>query len=207
MIASIKHRLSTYINRLFASVNKKSKIDSKAKIYRFAKIIDSQIDKYTYIGINTKVINCQIGKFCSIASNVYIGLEAHTLNNISTSPIFTESYNATGTKWIEESTFNPVQTTYIGNDVWIGYNALIKGGVSIGDGAIIGAGAIVTKDVPPYAIVGGIPAKILKYRFSENIISQLLSLKWWNMEEDIIKKKIRLFQKENPTLNDIFSLL
>ena len=76
----------------------------------------------------------------------------------------------------------------IGNDVWIGDGAFIKNGVTIGDGAIIGARAVVTKDIPPYAIVVGVPAKILKYRFSEQIIDRLLNTKWWNLDDSIIKK-------------------
>lgn len=76
----------------------------------------------------------------------------------------------------------------IGNDVWIGDNVIIKNGVKIGDGAVVGLGAVVTKDVPPYAVVAGVPAKIIKYRFSDEIISELLELEWWNLEEDVIRQ-------------------
>ena len=89
----------------------------------------------------------------------------------------------------------------IGNDVWIGSHALILGGVKIGDGAVIGAGAVVTKDVPPYAVVGGVPARIIKYRFSQEIIDKLLEIKWWNLPENILKENIKLFQTDNITFD------
>jgi len=82
----------------------------------------------------------------------------------------------------------------IGNDVWIGYEAVILSGVTIGDGAIIGTRAVVTKDVPPYMIVGGVPAKPIRKRFSDNLISELLKLQWWNWSENKIKKNIAAIQ-------------
>jgi acetyltransferase-like isoleucine patch superfamily enzyme len=81
----------------------------------------------------------------------------------------------------------------IGNDVWVGAGAIILSGVSIGDGAIVAAGAVVTKDVPPYAIVGGNPAKLIRYRFSEDQIAKLLSISWWNWSEDKIKANLDSF--------------
>ena len=90
--------------------------------------------------------------------------------------------------------------TNIGNDVWIGCGAIILSGVTIGDGAIIGAGAVVTKDVEPYTIVAGVPAKVLKTRFEKEISDKLIKLKWWELEDEKLKKAIKLFQK--PITND-----
>ena len=81
-----------------------------------------------------------------------------------------------------------MEPVHIGNDVWIGSGVFIKNGITIGDGAIVGAHAVVTKDVPPYAIVCGNPARIIRYRLSDDIIKQLLELKWWNLPDDIIKQ-------------------
>lgn len=144
-----------------------------------------KIGRCTYCGDNVNVPdkNTQIGSFCSIASNVNIGLFEHPLNYLSTSPFFyTESLG-----WkngYQEIYTKPVK---IGNDVWIGINVCIKDGIEIGDGAIIAAGAVVTKNVPPYAIVAGVPAKVVKYRFSKEIIENLLKLEWWSLDDETIK--------------------
>ena len=82
----------------------------------------------------------------------------------------------------------------IGSDVWIGSNACILRGLAVGDGAVIGAGSVVTKDVPPYAVVVGNPARVLKYRFSEEVIARLLRLEWWNMPDEVLRKHVSVFR-------------
>ena len=91
----------------------------------------------------------------------------------------------------------------IGNDCWLGADVTLIGGVEIKDGAVVLANAVVTKDVPPYAIVGGVPAKIIRYRFSEDVIAKLEELKWWDMPEEDIKTHLPFFQKENIAVEDI----
>ena len=87
----------------------------------------------------------------------------------------------------------------IGNDVWIAANVVITEGLKIGDGAVIGAGAVVTHDIPPYAIVGGVPAKVIRYRFTKEMIDELLKIKWWDFTEEQLQKAFPLFQKELDT--------
>lgn len=187
---------------LFALIDNYSKVNKKAKVYRKAKIFKSTIDKYSYVGIGSSIVFADIGKFCSIAGNTLIGLGNHSLNNISTSPLFTAKDNATGFSWTEDNYFQEFQRVTIGNDVWIGTGVIIMGGVKIGDGAVIGAGAIVTKNIPDYAIAVGIPAKVIKFRFEQPLIDKLLKIKWWNLSDEILKENIQIFQKENICSNN-----
>ena len=124
----------------------------------------------------------KIGKFCSIACGAKFLFNSanHTLKSLSTYPfpIFFEEWGL-DVKEIT-SAWDHKGDIVIGNDVWIGYEAVIMAGVTVGDGAIIGTRAVVTKDVPPYTIVGGVPARQIRKRFSEEIISELLRLKWWD---------------------------
>ena len=134
-----------------------------------------------------------IGKFCSIACGAkFLFYSAnHTMNSLSTYPfpLFYEEWNLDRAD--VTSSWDNKGDIIIGNDVWIGYEAVIMSGVTIGDGAIIGARAVVTKDVPPYTIVGGTPAKPIRKRYAEEVINQLLDIKWWDWTEKRISKNIR----------------
>lgn len=126
----------------------------------------------------------KIGRFCSVACGVkFVFTSAnHTLRSLSTYtfPIFFEEWGL-DVKNITKAWDNK-GNIIIGNDVWIGYGAVILSGVTVGDGAIIGARAVVTKDVPPYTIVGGVPARQIRKRFDEETIKKLLTLQWWNWD-------------------------
>lgn len=160
----------------------------EVKIYSGCHITDSIIGDFTYCSYDTKINNANIGKFCSIAGRVTIGAAEHPLDWISTSPVFEDVKNSgTNVKFATEK-LPPVKATTIGHDVWIGEGAMIKQGITIGNGAVIGAMAMVTKDIPPYAIVAGIPAKVIKYRFDENTIKALQESEWWNYSDDKLKE-------------------
>lgn len=141
----------------------------------------------------------QIGKFCSIACGAKFLFNSanHTLFSLSTYPfpLFFEEWRLE--KKDVTKAWDNKGDIVIGNDVWIGYEAVILAGVTIGDGAIIGTRAVVTKDVPPYTIVGGAPAKPIKKRFSEETISALLEIQWWNWSEEGIARNIGAIQSGN----------
>lgn len=179
---------------LFAKMDNKSIISKKARVYSFVQVCGSMIGDYSYVGRHSRIVYADIGKFCSIAGEVLLGMGTHTLNNLSTSPIFTEIKNGTGYKWADLTEIKPFRRVKVGNDVWIGTRAMIMGGVTIGDGAVIGAGAIVTKDVPPYAVVAGVPAKIIRNRFLEEEISMIKAQPWWDMPEDFLRNNLSFFQ-------------
>ncbi|MCT8975163.1 CatB-related O-acetyltransferase [Clostridium sp. CX1] len=140
-----------------------------------------------------------IGKFCSIACRAKFLMTSgnHSMKSLSTYtfPIFYEEWGL-DVSHITDA-WNNKGDIVIGNDVWIGYDAIIMSGVKIGDGAIIGTRAIVTNDVPPYTIVGGIPAKVIKKRFSDDIILKLLKVKWWNWSYEKIEANIQYIQSGN----------
>lgn len=142
-----------------------------------------------------------IGKFCSIACGAKFLFTSgnHSLGSLSTYtfPIFYEEWELDKSN-ITDAWDNKGDIV-IGNDVWIGYEAVIMSGVTIGDGAIIGTRAVVTKDVAPYTIVGGVPAKPIRKRFDEDTIHKLEKLKWWNLPEHIISQNIEAIQKGDLT--------
>ena len=151
----------------------------------------------------------EVGAFTSINESARIGEVNHPLNFISTHPLlYTPKDRILGYEGVpgilnDEEVIDVYSTSsnqriIIGNDVWIGANTILLPGVTIGDGAVIGAGAVVTKDVLPYAIVGGVPAKVIRYRFSPEEIEVLLRVKWWEWDIEEIKSKANLLK--NPTL-------
>lgn len=138
---------------------------------------------YTYSAQRVTIMNANIGKFCCIAQGVSIGLGKHPLTNfVSTHPAFYSLNKQCGFTFSDAQYYDEMGFVTIGNDVWIGADSIILDDVVIGNGAVIAANSVVTKDVPAYAIVGGTPAKIIKYRFSEEEIVFLENLKWWDKD-------------------------
>lgn len=163
-----------------------------------------KLGRFTYISTNTKIQYTTIGKFCSIGPDCKIGLGKHPSNTfVSTHPVFFSLSTQTQMTFVSKNYFDEFEPIFIGNDVWVGANSIILDGVIIEDGVIIAAGSVVTEDIPAYAIVGGVPAKIIKYRFNKKEIDRLLEIKWWNMNVDFLKSNFKKFHNINEFLNDI----
>lgn len=152
-----------------------------------------RVEDYSYISRNSYVKNTDIGKFCSIGPNFCCGLGIHPTNGVSTSPMFYSTLKQNGFSLTEVNKVVESKRIIIENDVFIGANVTVLDGVKIGNGAIIGAGATVTKDIPPYAIAVGVPARVVKYRFEKDQIEQLQKVEWWNFEEAKLREIERCF--------------
>ncbi len=178
---------SKVMRKLRGSAQKNCRIHKTSKVESGSHLVNTTMDRYSFCGYNCEIANCDIGSFCSIANGVIIGGGMHPIKWVSTSPVFYEGRDSVKTKFsthIREM----VKRTTIGHDVWVGQNVLIKQGVNIGTGAVIGMGSVVTKDVEPYEIVGGNPARVIRKRFDNDTIEGLLNLNWWTFPDSELEE-------------------
>ena len=146
------------------------------------RLISAVIGEYSYVSPQSILVKCNVGRYTSIGPGCKIGLGNHPIVNASTSPYI---YNAELFKKRRDEDFDSV---YIGHDCWIGANVMIVGGVKVGNGVVIGAGSVITKDIPDFAVVVGVPGKVVKYRFGESEILRINNLCWWDMDVESAKK-------------------
>lgn len=202
MLNKLEYVVSRIIKKLQLKSIKNSFIDRSSKIAAGTQFVDSRMDKNSFCGYNCVIISTSIGKFCSIASNCEIGGESHSINWVSTSPVFNENKDQIKKKYSYHK-YNTRKYTRIGNDVWIGSKCLIKSGVTIGDGAVVGMGSVVTKDIPPYEIWAGNPAKLIRKRFDDDIICKLLEIKWWDLNDEQLMRYSIYFKNPKQLINEL----
>jgi acetyltransferase-like isoleucine patch superfamily enzyme len=163
----------------------------------------SSIGDYSYLGPRCSVSFAEVGKFCSIASEVHIGLGTHPLAPfVSTHPVFYLHRASNGWTLADKDYRSEFSTSTVGSDVWIGVRAAIKDGVRVGDGAVIAAGAVVVEDVSPYAIVGGVPAKLIRFRFPREIVQFLLDFRWWDHDGEWLRQNWSHFHDVHALMKD-----
>jgi acetyltransferase-like isoleucine patch superfamily enzyme len=187
--SKIVSKLQNYKNKIKVT----NSIYDKTVYFAYEAQVDSSIiGAYTSIGRYSKVVHAEFGKYCSVSWDVTINAVGHEINKLTTHSFARRPDLGFGVE-LDGRIYKKV---IIKNDVWIGANSVIMPGVTIGNGAVVGAGAVVTKDIPDYAIVAGVPAKIIKYRFEKEIIEKLLKLQWWNLDPKIIKQNIDIWGGE-----------
>ncbi len=197
IIILVPIRLFTKISPL--ALIRNSSVSKKSAVLTGTRLYGSTVDDYSIVARRCFIQNTKIGKFCSISENCIIGTHSHPISWVSTSPVFHKGKNTLRENF-QSYVYDTIKTTVIENDVWIGVNACIVGGVRISTGAIIGAGAIVTKDVGNYEIWGGNPARLIRKRFDDDTIKSLLESKWWDLSKDELKKQSADFDKPSEFL-------
>lgn len=177
------------------------------RLYKGSTLCNSALGRMTYVA-GAKIGNASVGNFCSIGPEAIVGgLGLHPSQFLSTHPAFYSRARQSGQTFSDTQDFNEdPPRTIIGNDVWIGARAIILDGVTVGDGAIVAAGAVVSSDVPPYAIVGGVPARVIRFRFTEETISRLTKWRWWDLPNSELQKLKPYFIKDgNIAIDEILS--
>ena len=168
-------------------------IDPTARVASGSALAKVKMGRYSYAGSYTHITDAEIGSFCSIGDNCGIGGGIHPMNTVSTSPVFLQGRNIMG-KNFSQIPYEASEKVRIGHDVWIGDGVFIKAGVQIGTGAVIGAHAVVVHDVEPYSIVAGVPAKEIRKRFNEDVVKELIEIKWWEWPDEKIEKMGACFE-------------
>jgi acetyltransferase-like isoleucine patch superfamily enzyme len=162
-----------------------SVVDPTSKLESGTTMYHSTMGRHSFCGYDCDISHAEIGSFVSIANGVVIGGGRHPMEWVSMSPVFYEGRDSVRAKFATHRR-EPPRLVRVGHDVWIGRSAIVLPGVEIGDGAVVGAGAIVTKDVAPYAIVAGNPARLIRARFDDATVARLRASRWWELDDEAL---------------------
>lgn len=179
--------VSRVMKKMRPSAVARSSIHRTSAIEAGCQIVDVSMGRHSFCGYDCTLLNAEIGSFCSIADQVYVGGSQHPMHFVSTSPVFLSHRDSVKTKFSRHE-YRSMPRTVIGHDVWIGHGAKIRAGVTVGNGAVVGMGAIVTRDVAPYTIVGGNPARVIGRRFDEEVVTGLLETRWWTASDEGLRR-------------------
>lgn len=179
----ISYLLSKAIKKSRLVAARSSTIHLTSKLESGTSFNNSNLGRHSFCGYDCDIDNADIGNFVSIANSVVIGGGRHPMEWVAMSPVFYEGRDSVKAKFSTHKR-DPINPVIIGHDVWIGRSAIVLAGVEVGIGAVVGAGAVVTKNVPAYAVVAGNPARLIRYRFSDSIIRRLLCTRWWELPDD-----------------------
>jgi len=201
----IRYFLSRLIKKARLSSIKDSYVHSSSKIESGSNVLYSSFDKYSFCGYDCDIYYAHVGSFTSIASGVIIGGAKHPMEWVGMSPVFYKGRDSVRKKFSQFELSKPSITT-IGHDVWIGRSAIIMSGITIGNGAVIGAGSVVTKDVPAYAIFGGNPATLIRYRFSTELAAALEATRWWLLDDANLEYLSQYIRQPDKFLKEFYGL-
>jgi acetyltransferase-like isoleucine patch superfamily enzyme len=202
MLQYIEYLVSKAIKKMHLRSILKSEVHPTSSVFAGSHLVKVKLGKYSDIGYDCHINHTILGSFCSLGANITIGGASHPVGWVSTSQVFNKQKDSLKKKFSHHY-YDPFLTTIIGNDVWIGDNVMIKSGVTIGDGVVIGMGSIVTKDIPPYEIWAGNPAKFIKKRFDDKTILKLSSIKWWEWDDQKIKEYAKYFTNASDFIKNI----
>ena len=191
-----------FLKKIKTKAIKNSSIHPTSKVEAGSEIVNCKIGRYSVISYNCDIVNCDIGSFCGIGNGTVIGKGMHPMEWVSTSMVFYEGKDSLKQKFFEHKR-QPQKRTKIGNDVWIGEYSILKQGITVGHGAVIGMGSVVTKDVEPFSIVAGCPAKEIRKRFDSETIDALLKSQWWDFSDEKLFKYGKYFNDPQEFLKKL----
>ena len=174
-----------------------SRLDDWTRLYPGNSLENCEIGSYSYLAPGSQLRGVTLGKFCSVGPECMAGTGEHPIDWISSSPVFFSDRAQCGVCFADGVEYSESRPIRIGNDVWLGARVFIRDGVQIGHGAVAAAGAVVAQDVPDYAVVGGVPARLIRYRFGPEQIAEMLALRWWDRDDSFLRAHAHLFRSSD----------